>query len=63
MSSLASILSVTLPALVVLVLVTGLLGFATNADWYQRHANTLMKLRVSAQLLAILALMALMALR
>lgn len=63
MHGLSLIASIALPVLVALVLATGLIGFATNADWYRRHAHTLMKLRVSAQFLALIALITIMALR
>ncbi|MGE4281887.1 MAG: hypothetical protein AB7G62_20065 [Magnetospirillum sp.] len=62
MDNAASILMVILPVAVAGILVTGLLGFAVNGPWYKRHANTLMKLRVSLQLVAILSLLALVAL-
>lgn len=58
----SSILMVILPAAVAGVLVTGLLGFAGGGPWYRRHANTLMKLRVSLQLLAVLTLLVLVVL-
>ena len=62
MSNTASILMVILPVAVAGILVTGLLGFAVNGPWYKRHANTLMKLRVGLQLVAVLSLLALVAL-
>lgn len=48
----ASLLGVSL-ALVVLVLATGVLGFARGGPWYHRHANRLMNLRVAAQAVAV----------
>jgi len=62
MSNTASILMVILPVAVAGILVTGLLGFALNGPWYKRHANTLMKLRVGLQLVAVISLLALAAL-
>ncbi|OJX81237.1 HIG1 domain-containing protein [Magnetospirillum sp. 64-120] len=59
MDKASSILMVILPVAVAAVLVTGLLGFAGGGPWYRRHANTLMKLRVGLQLLAVLTLLAL----
>jgi Mn2+/Fe2+ NRAMP family transporter len=41
-------------AVVVAVLLTGVAGFAKGGPWYQRHANHLMNLRVTAQLAAVL---------
>lgn len=62
MEQASSILMVILPVAVAGILVTGLLGFAVEFPWYRRHANTLMKWRVGMQLVAILALLALVAL-
>jgi len=62
MDNVSSILMVILPVAVAGILLTGLLGFATGGPWYRRHANTLMKLRVGLQLLAVLTLLALVAL-
>jgi hypothetical protein len=42
--------------LVVLVLATGVLGFAKGGPWYQRNANRLMNLRVAAQAVAVAVL-------
>lgn len=39
---------------VVLVLLTGVAGFARGGPWYQRNANRLMNLRVGAQAVAVL---------
>lgn len=63
METLSTILMVVLPMTVAAVLLTGLLGFARNGPWYRRHAHTLMRLRVGLQLLAILILLAVLALR
>lgn len=41
---------------VVLVLATGVLGFARGGPWYQRNANRLMNLRVAVQAAAVLLL-------
>jgi hypothetical protein len=43
---------------VVLVLLTGVAGFAKGGDWYSRNANRLMNLRVAAQGLAVALLAA-----
>lgn len=40
----------------VVVLVTGIVGFALNGKFYQRNSNKLMRLRVMFQGLAILIL-------
>lgn len=40
--------------LILLVLFTGVLGFAKNGPWYQRNANRLMNLRVAVQALAVI---------
>lgn len=42
--------------LVVLVLFTGVLGFARGGPWYHRNANRLMNLRVAVQAVAVTAL-------
>lgn len=42
--------------LVVLVLATGVLGFAKGGLWYQRNANRLMNLRVAVQAVAVVLL-------
>lgn len=44
--------------LVVLVLLTGVLGFAKGGPWYQRNANRLLNLRVAAQAIAVAILAA-----
>ena len=62
MSTLSSLVMLLLPVLVAAVLLVGLLGFARNGPWYQRHAHTLMKLRVGLQFLTIALLLILMAL-
>ncbi|MEW5729161.1 MAG: HIG1 domain-containing protein [Pseudomonadota bacterium] len=41
---------------VVLVLFTGVVGFARGGPWYQRNANRLMNLRVAVQAAAVLLL-------
>jgi hypothetical protein len=41
---------------VLLVLATGIMGFAKGGPWYRRHANRLMNLRVAAQALAVILL-------
>lgn len=58
MTSLLPLLLGVSLALVVLVLLTGVLGFARGGPWYQRHANRLMNLRVAAQALALFGLVA-----
>lgn len=62
MSPLSSPIILLLPVLVAAVLLVGLLGFAGNTPWYQRHAHMLMQLRVGLQFLTIALLLILVGL-
>lgn len=59
MSAILSIILGVAMALVLLVLLTGVLGFAKGGPWYQRNSTRLMNLRVATQLVAVLVLAAL----
>jgi len=48
---------------VFLVLVTGLVGFASGGEFNRKYANKLMRLRVATQAFAVLVLLALLLLK